>query len=228
LPADPLWRGPGGGYTTASRIHDGLVFSNRSTLKLLHTVVSLLFSVTLVFKMPVVMVTDASYASGKVITPLLKNGHHLVSQAKSNAVAYLPALKTDSPKRGRPMIYGRKVKLKDMAGVDCAFTSAPRPVYGESDVTLQYRVLDWVWKPVGHLVRFVIVRHPLRGTIFLLSTDLSMQALENLGLYGYRLNIEVGFKQAVHLMGAFGYHFLDERHEAGAQRPGRSVSAPNQ
>jgi hypothetical protein len=190
-----------------SRIHEGVVFSNRDCKTLLDKVVALLLCVTLVLKRPVVMVADAYYASGKVIRPLLKQGHHLVSRAKSNAVAYLPAPKADSSKPGRPKIYGKKVKLKDLAADLGSFTSAPSPVYGESDVIVQYRVLDLIWKPVGHLVRFVIVHHPQRGTIFLLSTDLSMQALEILELYGYRFKIELGFKQAVHVIGTYGYHF---------------------
>jgi hypothetical protein len=201
----------GGGRVAAipltSRIHEGLVFSNRDSKTLLDKVVALLFSVTLACKMPVVMVADAYYASGKVITPLLKNGHHLVTRAKSNAVAYRSVPKVQTPGRGRPKVYGQKVKLKEMAAEDGAFTSAPSPVYGEREVIVQYRVLDLVWKPVGHLVRFVIVRHPHRGTIFLLSTDLSMAPLEILELYGYRFKIELGFKQAVHVIGAYGYHF---------------------
>lgn len=112
-----------------SRIHEGLVFSNRDSKTLLDKIVALLFSVTQVCKMPVVMVADAYYASGKVITPLLKNGHHLVTRDKSNAVAYLPVPKVQTPGRGRPKVYGQKVKLKDMATEDSAFISAPSPVY---------------------------------------------------------------------------------------------------
>ena len=55
-------------------------------------------------------------------------------------------------------------------------TSAPSPVYGERDVMVRFRVLDLLWKPVGRIVRFCIVHHPLRGTIFLLSTDTSLNA----------------------------------------------------
>ena len=69
------------------------------------------------------------------------------------------------------------------------------------------RVLDLLWKPVGCVVRFCIVRHPVRGTIFLLSTDTSLSALEILQLYGYRFKIELGFRQAVHVVGAYAYHF---------------------
>jgi hypothetical protein len=190
-----------------SRIHEGLVFSNRDSKTLLDKLVALLLSITLTWNKPVVLVADAYYASGKVITPLLKNVHHLVTRAKSNAVAYLPAPKVTNPGKGRPRIYGQKVRLKDMAAEDSAFTSAPSPVYGERDVMLRFRVLDLLWKPVGRIVRFCIVHHPVRGTIFLLSTDTSLSALEILQLYGYRFKIELGFRQAVHVIGAYGYHF---------------------
>lgn len=72
---------------------------------------------------------------------------------------------------------------------------------------VRYRVLDLMWRPVGRSVRFVIVHHPQRGTIFLLCTDLTLDPLQILQLYGYRFKIELGFKQAVHVLGAHDYHF---------------------
>jgi len=195
------------GIPLTSRIHEGLVFSNRDSKTLLDKLVALLFSITRVCNRSVVLVADAYYSSGKVIRPLLDNGHHLVTRAKTNAVAYLPAPKVANPGKGRPRIYGQKVRLKDMAADDSAFTSAPSPVYGERDVVVRFRVLDLLWKPVGCIVRFCIVHHPLRGTIFLLCTDTSLTALEILQLYGYRFKIELGFRQAVHVIGAYAYHF---------------------
>jgi hypothetical protein len=204
-----LVHGPAGQVAAVpltSRIHEGLVFSNRDARTLLDKLVALLFSITRVWDRQVVLVADAYYASGKVIRPLLAKGHHLVTRAKSNAVAYLVP---DAPRggKGRPRFYGDKVSLKDLAKDDAAFTSAPSPVYGENDVTLRYRCVDLLWRPVAHLVRFVIVHHPVRGTIFLLCTDLSLAPLEILQLYGYRFKIELGFRQAVHVLGAYAYHF---------------------
>ena len=37
---------------------------------------------------PVLLVADADYASGKVIRPLLAQGHHLVTRVRHNAVAF--------------------------------------------------------------------------------------------------------------------------------------------
>lgn len=87
-------------------------------------------------------------------------------------------------------------------------------------MTLRYRCLDLMWRPAGRMVRFVIVRHPHRGTIFLLSTDLTLAPLEILQLYGYRFRIEVGFRQAVHVLGAYGYHFWMEAPSLRAPRAG--------
>jgi hypothetical protein len=195
------------GVPLTSRIHEGLVFSNRDSRTLLDKLVALLFSITSVWDKTVVLVADAYYASAKVIKPLLANGHHLVTRVKSNAVAYLVPPKVTKPGKGRPRIYGEKVRLKDLAKDDSAFTSAPSPVYGERDVMVRFRVLDLLWKPVGHIVRFLIVHHPVRGTIFLLSTDTSLSALEILQLYSYRFKIELGFRQAVHILGTYAYHF---------------------
>lgn len=201
----------GGGQVAAvalvSRIHEGLVFSNRDARTLLDKLVALLFTIVGAWNRQVLLIADAYYASAKVIAPLLANGHHLITRAKSNAVAYMPVHKPEHRGKGRPRIYGEKVRLKDPAQDDAAFTSGPSPVYGEVDVCVRYRVLDLMWRPVAKIVRFVIVRHPLRGTIFLLSTDTSLEPLEILQLYGYRFKIELGFRQAVHVIGAYAYHF---------------------
>jgi hypothetical protein len=205
-----LVQGPAGHVAAVpltSRIHEGLVFSNRDQRTLLDKLVTLLLSLTGVWNRKVILVADAYYGSGKLILALLGKGHQLVTRAKSNAVAYLQVPEPQRRQRGRPRIYGAKVHLKDLAQDDAVFTDGPSPVYGEHNVTLRYRCLDLLWRPAGRVVRFVIVRHPHRGTIFLLSTDLTLAPLEVLQLYGYRFRIELGFRQAVHVIGAYGYHF---------------------
>lgn len=191
----------------SSHFHEGLVFTNRDGRTLLDKLVSLLFAITSAWNRPVLLVADADYASGRLILALLGKGHQLVTRANSNAVAYLPAPAPPRCERGRPRLYGAKVRLKDLAQDDTAFTKAPSPVYGENNVTLRYRCLDLLWRPAGRVVRFVSVCHPQRGTLFLLSTELTLTPLEILQLCGYRFRIEVGFRQAVHVLGAYGYHF---------------------
>jgi hypothetical protein len=188
----------------ASRIHEGVVFSNRHHRSLLDKLVQLIFSLGIV--QPYYLVADTYYASAKIIQPLLKAGQHLITAVRSNAVAYYPAEGVPVPRRGRPRVYGKKIAFKSLFN-DVVFDSARSPVYGEKDVMLRYHVSDLYWKPVGHLVRFVQVIHPTRGCKVFLSTDLSLTGLQIIELYGVRFKIEVSFKQAIYTVGTYAYHF---------------------
>jgi len=190
-----------------ARIHEGLIFSNRDQRSLLDKMVTLLLSRTRLWERPVLLIADAYYASRKVILPLLKGGHQLITRARINTVAYYPAIRPSKPRRGRPKLYGEKVRLRDLADDVSQFKTAPSPLDGDNNVTLQYRCLDLLWRPVGRRVRFVIVRHPQRGMIILMATDTELDPLQILLLYSYRFKIEVGFKQALHVLGSYSYHF---------------------
>jgi hypothetical protein len=190
----------------ASRIHEGLVFSNRDKLTLLDKMLILLRS--LCIKRPCYFVADAYYASRGVIHGLLADGQHLVTRVRSNAVAYeIAPTSTNSHKRGRKKVYGKKVKLRHLAKDQAAMSEMQSPVYGEKNVILHYRTLDLLWRSVGIVVRFVIVDHPRRGLIFLMTTDLTLSAADIIQLYGLRFKIEVSFKQTLRTLGTYAYHF---------------------
>jgi len=192
----------------ACRIHEGTVFSNRDQRTLLDKMILLLDSLGL--NQPFYFVADAYYASGKVVRGLLAQGNHLVTRVKSNSVAFFPA--TPPPphrprRKGRPAKYGKKIKIATLLKETDRLQEAPSPVYGEKGVILRFRTADLFWRPVGILVRFVVVLHPQRGAILLMCTDLTLPPLDIIRIYGLRFKIEVSFKQSLHVIGAYAYHF---------------------
>jgi len=189
----------------AARIHEGVVFSNRDQRTLLDKMIQLLGALAL--DAPYYFVADAYYASRKIALPLLTAGQHLVTHVRSNAVGYMPAPVPERRKRGRPKVYGEKVALKTLFEDHQSMQTISSPVYGESGVQLDVWTRDLLWRPVGILVRFVGVLHPTRGRLILMTTDLSLAPVDVIRLYGYRFKIEVSFKSALHVVGAFLYHF---------------------
>ncbi|MDQ2695514.1 MAG: transposase [Pseudomonadota bacterium] len=192
----------------SSRIHEGLVFSNRDRRTLLDKFVALFLGLAQGVDETLLLVVDAYYASRKVLRPLLARDHQVLTRLRSNAVAYQPARRPRQPRRGRPRLYGRKVRLRELwRRRRQQFCTAPSPVYGEQQVLIRYLALDLLWRPLGRLVRFVLVEHPRRGRLMLMCTDLNLPPLEIIAGYGYRFKIELAFKQALHTLGTYSYHF---------------------
>jgi hypothetical protein len=189
----------------AMRIHEGIVWSNRDRRTLLDKMLALLRIVDLAEAF--YFVGDAYYASGKIINGLLAQNNHLVTRARSNAVAYRPFVASGPNRRGRPRLYDKKVALRTLFRDTPDLQEMPSPVYGETDLILQYKQCDLLWRPARRIVRFVAVIHPTRGKCLLMCTDLSLEAADIIRLYGLRFKIEHTFKQAVNQVGTLAYHF---------------------
>jgi len=48
-----------------------------------------------------------------------------------------------------------------------------------------------------------VVVHPLRGALLLMCTDLTLSPLDIIRIYGLRFKIELSFKQALRVIGAY-------------------------
>lgn len=133
-------------------------------------------------------------------------GVHIVTKAKSNCSAYLPA-GDRTGKRGRPRLKGAAVKLSALFSSDRdAFVSAAVPLYGKTE-KVSYRCVDLLWgKGLYRKLRFVLVE--MGGTrSILVSTDLDLAATDIIELYGRRFSIESMFREMKQVICSFGYRF---------------------
>ena len=190
-----------------ARIHDGVLFTKDDEDKtiidrFLELVVSFLDGFSFY------IVADAYYNAKKVLIGLINTGNHMITRMRSNAIAWKPYRGKRKPKsKGRPRKYGKKVLLRKLFDNLQEFKSMRSPVYGEKKVSVQYLVCDLLLRPFAIEVRIVLVVHPKRGRIILLTTDRALSAREIICIYGKRFKIEVSFKQAIYTVGTYAYHF---------------------
>lgn len=191
----------------SARIHEGTIFTNRDRRTLIDRMIELINS--LGTNEPVYLLADAYYACRKIARALLCSGSHLISRVRITSVAHEPAPSLPPGKRGRgrPRLYGSRVPLRILFDSPDAMTLIDSPYAQDGHVQLRACSRDLIWKPVGRLVRFVAVEHPSLGRRILLSTDTTRSMPEVIQMYGWRFKIEIAFKQAIHVLGAWGYHF---------------------
>jgi hypothetical protein len=190
------------------RIHEGLVFTNRDKRTTIDKMAEELKNIVGLAKMSIILVVDNFYGNEKIFKALKKCNSFLISRLRKNAVGYYPG----TPKKPRKnmknnLTFGERVELFSFFDKPKLFKKAKSPVYGETDVTISHYSIDLLWKPVGELVRFVFVNHPIRGKIILMTNHFSLDDLTVIRLYGFRFKIEVSFKQAICSLGFYAYHF---------------------
>jgi hypothetical protein len=179
------------------------------------------------FSLKAFLVLDAFFATGPVFSKASEsNGRlHVVTRAKSNAVAFRLPPKNRKPGRGRPKKYGGKVKVFNVFKErKTDFMKTKASVYGRME-TIQYLVMDLIWKPVKGLLRFFWVKSS-RGDIVIMTSDLSLQVRDACFLYCRRATIETFFDVLKNLLGGMAYHFWSRYLEPISRRPKKNETKP--
>jgi len=78
-------------------------------------------------------------------------------------------------------------------------------LYGKEE-TVEYLCKNLIWRPIGRMLRFVMVKTGEK-TMILMCSDLTMDPEKIILAYSYRFKIEVSFKMLKQNLGGFFYHF---------------------
>ncbi len=172
------------------------------------------------------LVLDAYFAVGTVFQaadgwrcgdePLV----HILTRAKKNVVAYRPAPTPKKRKRGRRKKYGQRLKLMtlfDSQAKAHAFQTAEAVAYRQPE-PFRYLVLDLLWKPTKGMLRFILV-DSARGRMILISSDLELDPIAAVELYGRRVTIETMFDTLKNTLGGMAYHFWSHYLRPASRRP---------
>jgi hypothetical protein len=141
---------------------------------------------------------DKQSSNGKIL--------NIVTKAKSNCKAY-KKLDGIVNKRGRKRKKGKTVKVSELfESKKDEFKPDTIILYGKSEQVRYYHI-DLLWgAKLYKELRFVLVEYNNTKSI-LVSTDLTMEPVEIIQLYGKRFNIETTFREMKQVICSFGYRF---------------------
>lgn len=175
---------------------------------------------------PVWLVLDAYFAVGPVFRracsvysvalkqPLVQ----IITRAKKSYVAYYPPLVLPGKRlRGRPRLYGDKLRLWEVFEEDYLFRSATLSIYGEQE-NVQLLAGELLWRPLKQRLLFVWAITS-RGPIVLMCSDLNAKPETVLELYCHRTRIEILFATLKQVIGAFRFHFWSQYLPRHARKP---------
>lgn len=205
--ATPLW----------AEIHNERAGESRAV-----RVVEVAIEIVRSLRRPAYLVLDAFFASGPVFkTARREEGFlEILTRAKKSYVAYLAPAQPKKRGRGRPRIYGKRLKLVELFDDwKEKFETVETSVYGKIE-TVRYLAIDLLWKPVKGKVRFFLIDSS-RGRIVLMTSDLFMDPLVAVNLYCRRVSIETLFDTLKNLLGAMQYHFWSKYLRPASRRPVR-------
>jgi len=170
------------------------------------------------FSGPIRLLADGAYFNGSLVGPARELGMAVVSRLRSDA-----RLREAKPRKQPPGKRGRKPRhgpwlprLSTLARQRSKFRTETVAIYGKT-VTLRLReVVAW-WPPLGCEVKVVITRDPKRPrrVAYLVTTDLSLTAVEVVETFARRWTIEQMFSVAKNQL---GFNSAEVRKERSVRR----------
>lgn len=160
-----------------------------------------------------IVLLDRYFLSVKALKEMLKYINEsreeileIVTKAKITCKAYM-----DPPEykgKGRPAIKGIGIKVRDLFITEKdKFKKEEAYIYGKMQ-EIEYYCIDLLWGvKLYKKLRFVLVKMKNYKPCILVSTSLSISAIEIIELYSYRFKIEIGFKTMKKVVFGFCYHF---------------------
>ena len=134
------------------------------------------------------VVADAYYSKAPFLNGLLARGIHVISRLRKDAVGWDDPEPRPPGTRGRKPRYGRKWTLASLLTAETP-TRERLTLYGK--LTEVVFVVRDVWlRDVAQKVR-VVVLEGAKEPIILVSTDLTLSALQIIEIYGARFSIEL-------------------------------------
>jgi DDE superfamily endonuclease len=156
---------------------------------------------------PIRVVTDGAYAKRPFLKRAPAAGVTVISRLRCDAALWSlpPVVEPGRRGRGRPPKYGKeRIDLAELAGRSRGWQSGLFSIYGRLEVK-RYRTFLATYKPVGGVIRVVLVREPDRWVAYF-STDPGLSVATILETVADRSALEQVF------------HDVKEVHGAGEQQ----------
>jgi hypothetical protein len=149
---------------------------------------------------PLWVVADGAYAKAAFLKPVLALGAVVVSRLRKDAALWTVPVPRPG-QRGRPRKYGQdRIVLAKRAGHRRGWQTETLELYGQQ-VVKRYKTFLATWRPVGGVIRVVLVAEP-KGWVAFLCTDVDAGVADILGLVADRFSLETMFRDVKEVVGA--------------------------
>ena len=170
------------------------------------------FESVIVLLPPGLIIFDRGFNNRKYFKALLKEGHHLLCRARKNAAFYYLPVETNTKKRGRKRIYGKRIHIQHWRYEDLEVKQLSKTFCVAHQIVRT--------KMCPQPVQLVVIRtrpKPYKPYRYFLvySTDLTLTVETMVYYYILRWTLETGFRDGKE---SFGFDHYQVRSETAIQR----------